>query len=81
MRSAPAASAHNRFNWKSGKLTAIREKKWKLIYSATKTELFDILNDPGEAVNMAAESPEVVKHLREQSLMYWDKIGVKSTSD
>jgi arylsulfatase A len=74
IHSGDAPTPHNSFNWKSGKSIAIREQQWKLIITGTKTELFDIQNDPGEAKNRVGDNPEVVKHLREESRLYWDTI-------
>ncbi len=75
--SAKAATAHPRFNWKSGKALAIREKQWKLIVTGNQTELYDIPKDPGESINLAEEYPEVVTQLLEQSRLYWKSITVK----
>lgn len=75
--SAKASTAHQRFNWKSGKALAIREKQWKLIVTGDQTELYDIPKDPGESMNLAEEYPEVVAQLLKQSRLYWKSITVK----
>ena len=56
--------------WKTsaaGSSAGIREDRWKLIHPTRKNggelELYDILADPSEAKNVAAEHPEAVKQL------------------
>ncbi len=67
-------------------IESIRDKKWKLIHetavpetgdkAAAKIpeetfELYDIENDPGEAVNVAAARPDIVKELT-RKLKRWN---------
>lgn len=54
--------------WKPG--SAIRQGDWKLItfYEEDKVELYNLANDPGEKLNLAAEYPEKLAQL--QSLMH-----------
>jgi arylsulfatase A-like enzyme len=63
---------------------AIRKGKWKLVKIALlpgKTELFDLIADPGEKNNIAEQNPDVVKDLdsrliayaREQKMSEWLK--------
>lgn len=56
--------------WKTsaaGSSAGIREDRWKLIYPTRRNggelELYDILADPAETKNVAAEHPEVVRQL------------------
>ncbi len=52
---------------------AIRRGKWKLIKVATlpsRTELFDVENDPSETRNVADQNPAVVAQLEERLLAY-----------
>lgn len=52
---------------------AIRKGQWKLVKLATlpgKTELFDILKDPGEKTNLADKFPEVVAELEADLVAY-----------
>jgi N-acetylgalactosamine-6-sulfatase len=56
--------------WKTsspGSPSVIREAQWKLIHPTRKNggelELYDIINDPGEKKNVAAQHPHVVKKL------------------
>jgi len=52
---------------------AIRKGQWKLVKLATlpgKTELFDILRDPGEKTNLADKFPEVVAELEADLVTY-----------
>jgi arylsulfatase A-like enzyme len=77
IKSADSPSAHEGFNWKSGRSWAIREGKWKLVVTGKKTELYDVPNDPGETNNLAGQSPEVVTHLKKMSQEYWQSITKK----
>ena len=47
------------------KSSAIRKGNYKLInwYVEGRTELYDIINDPSETVNLAEEKPELVEQL------------------
>jgi arylsulfatase A-like enzyme len=74
IHAADAPSAHQNFNWKSGKSRAVREGKWKLIVTGTQVELYDIPADPGEKENLAAVYPERVRHLEEVGQEYWNSI-------
>ena len=56
--------------WKTsapGSSAGIREGQWKLIYPTRKNggplELYDIVTDPAEAHNVAAQHPDIVKAL------------------
>ncbi|MFV0266286.1 MAG: sulfatase, partial [Draconibacterium sp.] len=53
---------------------AIRDGDWKLLINAdgTNAQLFNLKNDPGEAVNLAEQEPGLVKTLSEK-LISWRK--------
>ncbi len=56
------------FYYRNEELQALREGKWKLhlaLKSRPDVELYDLEADVGESKNVAAEHPEVVKHLTE----------------
>ncbi len=58
------------FHEKGGR-KALRKGDWKLIHynvlkpDKTTTELYNVINDPGEENNVAAEHPDIVKELEE----------------
>ena len=75
IKSADQPTLHSSFNWwYRDNYYAVREDKWKLIVRGDKIELYDIPNDPGEAINMAKDHPEIVTHLKEVSANYWNSI-------
>lgn len=47
-----------RFGW--ARLAGVRNSRWKYTAEPEPVELYDVLADPGETVNRAAEEPEVV---------------------
>lgn len=52
---------------------AIRKDQWKLVKTALlpgKTELYDVVADPGETENLAAKHPDVVRDLEDRLLAY-----------
>jgi arylsulfatase A-like enzyme len=52
---------------------AVRKGQWKLIKVALlpgKTELFDLANDPGEKINVAAQHPDIAADLEARLLAY-----------
>jgi arylsulfatase A-like enzyme len=52
---------------------AIRKGNWKLIQVALlpgRTELYDVVNDPGETRNVATDHPEIVEDLKGRLLAY-----------
>lgn len=53
---------------------AIREGNWKLLVErdGSRTELFDVIEDPDEKTNLAEKHPEVVANLSEL-VIAWDK--------
>lgn len=58
--------------WNRSPVLAIREGKWKLLLNSdrTRTELYDILADPGEQNNLAGQHPDVVKRLGDRVLAW-----------
>ncbi len=77
IKSAEAKTRHQEFHWKSGRATAVRQGKWKLIMTEKKTDLFDLPNDLGEAKNLAAQNPEMVAKLTKASHQYWQSIAAQ----
>jgi arylsulfatase A-like enzyme len=61
---------------------AVREGDWKLIehYEDGRLELFNLRNDPGEAINRAAEEPAQVQRLREALTDWREKVGAQTNS-
>jgi arylsulfatase A-like enzyme len=51
---------------------AVRDGNWKLLVSAdgTGTELYDLVADPKETTNLAAQQPEITRCLTEQALRW-----------
>ena len=54
-----------------GRLEGVRDRRWKLHLTFPEkgepvTELFDLLADPSERWNVAAEHPDIVTRLRER---------------
>lgn len=78
LKSKDRPTAHESFNWKSGKAVAIREGKWKLIMTGEKVELYNLPSDLGEANNLVKKDPEVVERLQKKSRDYWESIGQKN---
>jgi arylsulfatase A-like enzyme len=60
--------------WNRSPMLAIRDGDWKLLFNPdnSRTELYNIPNDPAEQDNLADQQKEVVARLREQSLA-WQK--------
>ncbi len=56
--------------------SVVMTKRWRLLKGE---ELYDMVNDPGQSKNVAAEHPEVVKELREKYLPYWEHISPRMT--
>ena len=52
---------------------AVRKGDWKLVKIALlpgKTELFNLVTDPGETTNVAADNPDIVKDLEARLMAY-----------
>jgi hypothetical protein len=53
-----------------GSSAVIRDAHWKLIHPTRRNggevELYDVVNDPAESANLAAQHPDVVKKLSER---------------
>ncbi|MDA0745111.1 MAG: arylsulfatase [bacterium] len=52
--------------------SAVLTRQWRLIAGA---ELYDIKSDPEQRLDVSAEHPEVVSHLREAHERWWDEIS------
>jgi uncharacterized sulfatase len=57
--------SHDYLFWRYQNKAAVREGKWKAVRLAPgkKTELYDLENDPGEKLDLAAAHPEVVTRM------------------
>lgn len=75
INSSKIPTAHESFNWKSGKAVAIREGNWKLIMTGKKIELYDLPNDLGESNNLSKEHLGIVARLQKMSREYWRSIN------
>jgi len=55
---------------------AMREGKWKLLcdFDGSRTELYNMLNDPGETMNLAETQPEQVKLMVQQLVAWWNSM-------
>ncbi|SMO57860.1 Arylsulfatase A [Saccharicrinis carchari] len=62
-----------------GTYSAIRKGDWKLIYYYTDTsfELFNINNDIGEHINLAAKNPLITQALAKELSAYLRKVGAQ----
>lgn len=71
-----APSPHDLLGWEFTQsrktMSAVRDRRYKLIRPDTKQpfELYDLLNDPAETRNLAAEEPAIVNRL-EQAYRRW----------
>ena len=59
------AAPHETLTWRYGTQWAIRKGNWKLSKAEGEIHLADLASDPGEATNLAAKRPEVVRELTE----------------
>jgi arylsulfatase A-like enzyme len=70
---ANSGAPHERLFWRSGKLLAVREGRWKLVRGASaKDELYDLGSDVAEARDLAAAEPAVAARLA-QALEAWNR--------
>ena len=63
-----AETAARQFYWKTDRESAIRDGDWKLIVPQQedgKPELYNVVDDPNESMEMAQRQPDRVAHLRE----------------
>jgi arylsulfatase A-like enzyme len=69
---AKAGPPHERLFWRSAKLLAVREGRWKLVRgTGPRDELYDLTNDVAESRDLAAAEPAVVARLA-QALDAWN---------
>ena len=54
---------HETLFWRNGDNWAAREGHWKLIHAADQVWLYNLSEDIGERINVAAEHPEVVERM------------------
>jgi arylsulfatase len=52
---------------------AVRTQQWRLVAGKKGLELYDILNDPYEAKDVASRYPEVAKQLQQKHVIWWKK--------
>jgi arylsulfatase A-like enzyme len=65
---SPGSSAGERsFAWRHGPAEALRRGRWKLVRArdGSRVELYDLISDPGERANLAAEQAALVEELGE----------------
>jgi len=63
-----ATPAARRFYWKTNRVSAVRDGDWKLIVphqEGGEPELYNVVDDPNEATDLARRYPDRVAHLRE----------------
>jgi arylsulfatase A-like enzyme len=59
--------------WQFGKAKAIRNERHKLVqYGKSDWELYDLVADPTETNNLAANHPDIVQTLSDQWQTWWD---------
>ena len=66
-----SGSPHENLYWKFAQWLAVRRGDYKRCQWRRRTLLFDLVADPGEVTNIAAERPELVADL-EASLRAWE---------
>ena len=72
-----AGAPHEHLFWRFGTQFAIRRGDWKLVqYDKTGMHLYNLKDDIGEAKDLAAQKPELVKDLR-STWERWNKDNVK----
>jgi arylsulfatase A-like enzyme len=63
---------------------AVRENNWKLLVmrDGSNPQLFNLAKDPGEARNLAAKHPDLVRRLSQPLLTWWQLLpGSQSASN
>jgi arylsulfatase A-like enzyme len=52
---------------------SMRSGKWKFLcdYDGARPLLYDVITDPGETKNLAADHPDIVKDLTKQTVAWW----------
>lgn len=74
LRGSETGRPHQRFYWRQGSRTAVRDGDWKLLNMMrgnrpVRWELYDLATDAGEQHDLAEEYPEIVERLERQ----WQK--------
>ena len=57
----------------------MRHGKWKFLcdYDGGRPNLYNVITDPGETKNLAAEQPKIVKELTKQTVEWYESVRVK----
>jgi len=69
---AKSSDPHDALYWRFGKLMAIRRGHWKLVrawWNKSRSELFDLSEDPDETTDLSATEPEI----RDKLFEMWQK--------
>lgn len=68
LTSKQSGSPHDTLYWRFKPAWAIREGNYKLLLGLgeTKTQLFDLANDPGEKNDLSSQKPEVVQEMQKK---------------
>lgn len=70
MLTDPSNAASTRtFSWRVGKKNALRRGPWKIIRSGGKWSLYNLIDDPTESHDLAADHPERIAELKDA----WDQ--------
>jgi arylsulfatase A-like enzyme len=64
-------------SWRPG--AAIRKNEWKLIefYDWGKTELYNLMDDPGEMVDLSVDYPELVEEMKQELRLMQEETGAE----
>ncbi len=68
LTSKKSGSPHDNLYWRFKPAWAVREGNYKLVFALgeTKTQLFDLANDPSEKTDLSARKPEVVQEMQKK---------------
>jgi hypothetical protein len=50
-------------------------ERWRLVYTASEQELYDIQSDPSQQDNIASQRPGIVKNLRTAYQSFWQRVS------